>query len=171
MLVHVVNIKLNSFNNWKALGLAACAACTAVATLVNPLHKPNKNWKYDNSKDQWDYCSLWLPIIYMWIFTKIRYFLPCWLIPDKKGNNGTYQRDAKGYPSMFVWDTDFVAFTWHARVWSWLIVLYYWTECPSSKAWCKHQCWVDEADFGCLLETKGCPKDTTSLEMRYIIEM
>ena len=48
VLVHVVNIKLDSFDNWKALGwTAAWAACTAAATLVNSLHKPNKNWKND----------------------------------------------------------------------------------------------------------------------------
>lgn len=50
-LVHVVNIKLDSFDNWKALGWAAC---TAVAALVNPLHKSNKNWKNDNCKDPGD---------------------------------------------------------------------------------------------------------------------
>ena len=55
MLVHVVNIKLNSFNNWKALGWTAWAACTAVAALLNPLHKPNKNGKNDNGKDPGDY--------------------------------------------------------------------------------------------------------------------
>ena len=57
LLVHVVNIKLNSFDNWKALAWTAWAACTAVATLVNSLHKSNKNWKYDNSKEPRDYYS------------------------------------------------------------------------------------------------------------------
>merc|ERR1711971_214816 len=95
VLVHVVNIKLNYFDNWKALGWAAC---TAFATLINPLHKPNKNGKNDNGKDPGQYNSSFDP---SWTaktmfeqncytFTKIRQCSPSLLIPNNKGNNGTY---------------------------------------------------------------------------------
>ena len=105
VLVHVVNIKLDSFDNWKALGWTAC---TAVAALVNSLHKPNKNWKDDNGKDPGEYSSSCGPFIEMEITifeklcytsTKIRQFslsyvpigmYPLVLIPSNKGNNGTY---------------------------------------------------------------------------------
>ena len=74
VLDHVVNIKLDSFDNWKALGwTAAWAACTAIATLVNPLHKPNKNGKNDNGKDPGDYSSSCGPPWTMTIFEKICY--------------------------------------------------------------------------------------------------
>ena len=94
MLVHVVNIKLDSFDNWKALGWTAWAA---IATLVNPLHKPNKNWKNDNGKDPGHYRSSCNPTITKTIlekicytFTKIRQFSIFVPIPNNKGNNGTY---------------------------------------------------------------------------------
>ena len=53
VLVHVVNIKLSSFNNWKALSWTAFTQ--KIAKLVNPLHKPKQYWKDDNDKDPGDY--------------------------------------------------------------------------------------------------------------------
>ena len=119
VLVHVVNIKLNSFNNWKALGSTAWAACTAVAALaalVNPLHKPNKNGKNDNGKDPGDYYSYCVPRSLCYSPTKIIKCMIFIFVPNNKCNYGTNESDATGHPSMFVRDTDFVVLTQHATV-------------------------------------------------------
>ena len=60
LLVHVVNIKLNFFNDWKALGWPAS---TEFAALVNGLHKPNRNRKNNNGKNPRDQSTSYEPLI------------------------------------------------------------------------------------------------------------
>ena len=139
--VHVVNIKLNFFNDWKALGWPAS---TEFAALVNGLHKPNRNRKNNNGKNPRDQSTSYEPLItpktcfweHFCMERKKPKFAGPWrsLISSKKCYNWTNQRDAVGHPCMEIGHSNFVAFTWHAAFWKWFVLLPCRSECPASKA-------------------------------------